>query len=237
MALTKVTTGLIGNLAVDTAHLAAGAVETVKIAGNQVDGEKISLASEAQGDLMWYDGTNWARVGKGTAGQLLQGNTTSIPTWVTAGRVIQIVNTQISAAATGTTLMPNDDTIPQITEGDEYMTLAITPSSASRKLKIDVVCNVSGSAATNQQFTVALFQNTTAGALAAVSHAESSSTTQVMQSIHFTHWMTSGTTSATTFKIRAGMAASGTTTFNGFGGARKLGGVMASSITITEISM
>jgi hypothetical protein len=47
--------------------------------------------------------------------------------------------------------------------------------------------------------------------------------------------MTSGTTSATTFKVRAGANAAGTTTFNGTAGARLFGGVMASSMVIREV--
>jgi hypothetical protein len=47
--------------------------------------------------------------------------------------------------------------------------------------------------------------------------------------------MTSGTTSATTFRVRAGASSAGTTTFNGSGGARFLGGVYASSIVIQEV--
>ena len=58
-----------------------------------------------------------------------------------------------------------------------------------------------------------------------------------MKDIVFSHFMTAGTTSETTFKVRAGFNASGTTTFNGSGGARRLGGVFASSITITEIAV
>jgi hypothetical protein len=49
--------------------------------------------------------------------------------------------------------------------------------------------------------------------------------------------MDAGTTSETTFKVRAGGEEAGTTTFNGVGGARKYGGVLASSITITEIAV
>ena len=49
--------------------------------------------------------------------------------------------------------------------------------------------------------------------------------------------MTAGTASETTFKVRVGFNASGTTTFNGSGGARRLGGNFASSITITEIAV
>ena len=52
--------------------------------------------------------------------------------------------------------------------------------------------------------------------------------------------MTAGTTSETTFKVRAGASTSGQSLFfNGKGGGsagRQYGGVMASSITITELS-
>ena len=49
--------------------------------------------------------------------------------------------------------------------------------------------------------------------------------------------MTAGTASETTFKVRVGFNASGTTTFNGAGGSRRLGGNFSSSITITEIAV
>jgi hypothetical protein len=144
----------------------------------------------------------------------------------------QVVNTQTGAVATGTTVIPDDDTIPQITEGDEYMTLAITPKSATNKLKIEVV--VFGDCSTNNsQQVAALFQDTTANALAVGSMA---GVNNVINPIVFTHYMDAGTTSATTFKVRAGGAA-GTFTFNGKNEARKYGGVIASSITITEVKV
>ena len=48
-----------------------------------------------------------------------------------------------------------------------------------------------------------------------------------------THVMTSGTTSETTFKVRCG-ATAGTTYFNSRSGGREYGGVLTSSIVITE---
>lgn len=147
------------------------------------------------------------------------------------GKSIQVVNTITGAVATGTTTMPQDDTIPQITEGDEYMTLAITPTSATNYLKITVVCNVSpGSAAAKTS--CALFQDSTANAIASVNGEDDSAN---IINFVFTHWMVAGTTSATTFKVRAGYASAGTTTFNGRSSGRIHGGVMASSITIEEI--
>lgn len=145
--------------------------------------------------------------------------------------ILQIVGNQTGAVATGTTQIPWDDTIPQNTEGDQYLTQAITPRSAVSKLKIDVILSI-GNATVNQG-TVALFQDSTASALAAVPVYLGTTSGQTFVSL--THYMTSGSTSSTTFNVRAGFQGAGTTTINGQGGARKFGGVAASSITITEI--
>lgn len=146
--------------------------------------------------------------------------------------IAQVVNTQTGAVATGTTIIPTDDSIPQNTEGDEYMTLAITPTNASSTLLIDIVWR-GASSVTSNDMVVALFQDTTAGALAAMTAANVNAYSGL--NISFRHKMTAGTTSATTFKVRAGFGSAGTTTFNGSGGARTMGGVCASSITITEV--
>lgn len=148
--------------------------------------------------------------------------------------IYQVVNTQTGAVNTGTTTIPGDDTIPQKTEGDEYMTLAITPNSATNKLKIEVHFIGAFSATSSVTFTVALFQDDTASALAAVLTPTIAVANNSVGG-HFVHYMTAGTTSETTFKVRAGAGGAGTVTFNGSAGTRKLGGIMASSITITEV--
>jgi hypothetical protein len=159
-------------------------------------------------------------------------NSTKFATTAYADRVgvQQRVTTETGAFATGSTAMPYDDTIPQSTEGDQYMSLAITPRSATSKLTIEVVFNyaVSTSAGT----VIALFQDSTANALMAVPGPISS---QGVQSVSFSHTMTSGTTSSTTFKVRAGSNDASAIYFNGLSAARLLGGVMGSSITITEV--
>jgi len=148
-----------------------------------------------------------------------------------ATQLIQWVNTQTGAVATGSTVMPDDDTIPQITEGNEYMTLAITPTNAANTLLIDVVINFSCNY--DEAVMLALFQDATAGALAAETVYATS--TGNRYTTHFTHKMTAGTTSATTFRVRVGASTAGTITFNGYSAGRRLGGVMASSITIREV--
>jgi hypothetical protein len=152
---------------------------------------------------------------------------------VSVNGLVQVVNVQDGAVATGTTTIPNDDTIPQITEGDEFMTLAITPTSATNKLKIEVYVVIARSVA--DWVAACLFQDSTANALAGVNEYQTTTNTPVVLS--FQHYMTAGTTSATTFRVRGGGHYSGTATFNGWGGNRKWGGVYSSSITITEISV
>ncbi|MCP4262830.1 MAG: hypothetical protein GY774_35775 [Planctomycetes bacterium] len=145
-------------------------------------------------------------------------------------KVVQTVNTITGASTTGTTQLPSDDTIPQITEGDEYMTLAITPTSATNNLIIDI--HWIGSHTAADEFTVALFQDATASALVATARLV---TNGYINDISLRHFMAAGTTSSTTFRVRAGSASAGTTTFNGLSGSRLYGGVLASSITITEV--
>jgi hypothetical protein len=146
-----------------------------------------------------------------------------------AGSVIQVVNSQTGAVATGTTLIPNDDTIPQITEGNEYMTLAITPTSATSLLEVTVT-TIYGSNV-NNYMCVALFRDAGANALATgfcFVYGDMYNTTT------YSYRVVAGSVSATTFRVRIGGNNAGTTTFNGRNGARLFGGTMASSITIKE---
>lgn len=167
-------------------------------------------------------------------------NTASIATNTTAiaaisSTIVQVVNTMDGGSNTGTTAIPNDDSIPLITEGDEYMTLAITPTSASNKLKIDVVLCGSHSAA-NEGIVAALF-NTDTHLTEALAVAATDGNGGFPNSVSFTHYMTAPGTGTYTFRVRASSnAGSGATfTFNGTGGGRKHGGAAASSITIWEI--
>lgn len=152
------------------------------------------------------------------------------------GCVLQVVNTQSSALQTITSATIGlDDTIPQNTEGVEITGLAttITPKSATNKLRITV--NISFAGTTGLTPVAALFQDSTANAIAA-SFGSSPFTNTAAGVFSFTHYMTAGTTSATTFKIRAASDV-GTIYINGRGAGRYFGGVATSSITIEEIQV
>lgn len=186
-----------------------------------------------EGDILYQDSSGLQRLAIGTANQLLRVNSgATAPEWTSnAGKIVQVVNTTTTSLATISTVMPDDDSIPQNTEGGEVMTLAITPTSTSSKLKIDVT--VMAAPAAGDDWSVALFQDSTAGALAAIRGGNLTSGNTVT----FTHYMTAGTASETTFKVRIGRDGSGNIYFNGdSGGTRQYGGVASSSITISEIA-
>ena len=143
-----------------------------------------------------------------------------------ARKIVQVASFQTGTSSSTSTIMPDDNTIPQNTEGAEFLSLSFTPTSATNILQIDVV--LVGSLGNNRNMVIALFQDSTANALAATASYQAS--TGELMTVPLRHKMTAGTTSATTFKVRAGAgAATATLTVNG-----KFGGVAASSITITE---
>ena len=72
MPLTTIGTDAIDALAVTQAKLAADAVATAKIENNAVDGAKIAMTSDAQGDVLFYGGTDYERLAPGTTGQFLK---------------------------------------------------------------------------------------------------------------------------------------------------------------------
>ena len=145
------------------------------------------------------------------------------------GETIQVRSNTDGGVATGSTAVPYDDTIPQNTEGDQYMTQAITPTSAANILIIDHLGTYANN--TGAKGAVSLYQDTTADAL--MSQGRYLATNEE-NNMRLYHKMVAGTASATTFKIRMG-ATSGTNTLNGSAAARKFGGVNYSVLEVKEI--
>lgn len=148
------------------------------------------------------------------------------------GEVVQTQHSQSGAVATGTTTAPHNDTAMTSTQGDQYMSQAITPTSAANVLEIDHLGVYSNSA--GAYFSVGLFQDAFTPALAVIFHSTFFNLTEGV--VPLVHRMVASATAARTLKIRAGNSGAGTTTFNGNTGARTGGGVMASHLKITEFS-
>jgi len=147
--------------------------------------------------------------------------------------VVQRVYASIATSTSSAGIqIPLDDTIPQNTEGLEAITLAITPTSATNRLRIRAIVN-GASSGSNQTHIAALFQGSTANALQVAAGFEAIGNNVI--SIPLQYEMVAGTTSATTFKIRMGSDSSTTYTLNGASAARLFGGVMAHTMVIEEI--
>lgn len=150
-----------------------------------------------------------------------------------SGLVVQVQYVRNAAVGNSVVVLPFDDTVPQITEGSEIMTLAITPVSAANTLLIEVVLYVSNN--TGVANGAALFQDASVNALSAAAASQFGVANGIAPLV-FSHRMSAGTTSPTTFRVRAGPSSTVTMTINGVSSGRIFGGVYASSITITEIA-
>ncbi|KKM92914.1 hypothetical protein LCGC14_1213690 [marine sediment metagenome] len=148
--------------------------------------------------------------------------------------IIQQVHVVDGTVNTGIIAIPFNNTIPQITEGDEYMTLAITPTNTNNILIIDALAHISHTGSSTG-LTVALFNTDVEVTDALAVGAKNNGTGLHIQQLSIRHRMTAGTTSLTTFRVRAAGAAGATTTFNGSNSLGLMGGVLASYITITEL--
>ena len=208
------------------------------VGNNTITGAKISMGGDVAGDILYYNGTDYQRLGIGTAGQHLTTNSgATAPEWTNAGSIVQIVTTQTGALITGTAIIPADDTIPQISEGFEVLSLAITPKSATNRLLITGQIHAYSSTA---DMTSALFKVGTDDALSVSSapRITSSGDTAAIT----TMWNgVSGTTSAITFKIRFGQTATSPNAhINGSdagGPGREYGGRFSTTMNILEYSV
>ena len=150
------------------------------------------------------------------------------------GDTAQVIYSSTSAYASAATTTPYDNTIPQNTEGNQVMTISITPTSALNLLNIISLDNTSGDT-TNSTRVHALFQDSTADALAATNQFPGASNYYMVPTyLYFS--MASGTVSLTTFKLRIG-GATGTIGFNGSAnlGTGLFNGTVNSFMQITEV--
>lgn len=165
-----------------------------------------------------------------TEGEMLR---RSASAWVTApaGTIVQVVNTPFSAYKLITGNIPEDDTKPEKTEGEEIMTRAISPKSATNLLRIQAIVHMSINGAALA--VIALFQDSDTEAIAVSPNTET--TGNVVPTVFYIdYWMTAGTTSSTTFKIRGGHDTANCGV-NGGQSARLYGGAIVSSLTVSEI--
>lgn len=142
--------------------------------------------------------------------------------------LVQIATASSAIVDNTATAIPYDATIPQITEGKEYLTVTITPKKLGNLLRIRFNCFVGNSGA--NRTSIALFEDAGANALQAVSTTTLSATD--VSSLYIDYAMSILSLAATTFRIRFGPSAG--TGYINQSGSIALFGAAANSIFIVE---
>jgi len=182
------------------------------------------------------------RTASGTLTLGTSGDTFSIPSGVTLsnsgtasgfGKVLQYAISNYTTQTSTTLVIATDGSIPQNSEGIEILTATITPTSASSKLLIEFDAPfTSGNTGMGNVF--ALFQDSVADAIVAASSTIMAST--VANQAMLRHYMTSGTTSATTFKIRWGVTG-GTGYINRWDTSAVFGATGEATLKVMELAV
>lgn len=130
-------------------------IVTAKIADNQVTGAKIALGSDAQGDVMYYNGSDWARLAAGTSGHFLKTQGTGAnPAWAAAGggKVLQFVSATDSSEPSRTYSGSFTDT---------GQSVSITPTASGSKLLIEMTIHLGSSTQSNAGGKFQLYRDST----------------------------------------------------------------------------
>jgi hypothetical protein len=144
--------------------------------------------------------------------------------------LVNRVSTTTGAVATGSTGIPVNDTVPTTSDGDQYMSLSITPQNANDILKVHVMFY--GACSVGCQIVGMIFQDSNTTALATCPQIWDVGNDMFELVCDWS--LTAGTTSATTLKFYVGNSSAATVTFNGISGSRRYGGSIASGMWIEE---
>lgn len=145
-----------------------------------------------------------------------------------------IAQHQVSFNNTYTTLgtiLPQDDTIPQITEGDQVLSVTVTPVNANSRLWIVAQLNVGGAA--SLVITAAIFRTGFSDATNAASMLVNASTT--MEQVIVCASYDALDTTARTYTVRAGSSTATDAKLNGDNTNRNFGGASVSRMDLFEI--
>ena len=161
-------------------------------------------------------------------------NPPGAPFAVYPGAIIQTVAATPYAANATLGTLPSDDTIPQITEGTQILTLNITPRFSTSQIRL-IFHGFGGVDTAAGALTAALFRvgvanalNTTSTVIGAINHRAQLSL----------DWMDApATTTAQTYTIRAGANAGIVARMNGSAAGRVYGGAAACTLLAQEIKV
>ena len=197
-------------------------------------GNNLIYGGDAQGDILYNNGTNIQNLAAGTSGQFLktQGSGAN-PVW--ASPLPSPVYVESAAAVTlGASLIPIDNTIPQITEGNHITQLecSITPESPGSRIEVNALVNLGTAVGGN--ITLALFKNSVTDAVASYPFQITTANNGV-HTAYIRYSVSVSNTNPIQFSFRAGESTSQEIFLNR-GGIIQGGGTVISSVKISEFS-
>ncbi len=184
-------------------------------------------ATSLSSGVIQSNGTVLSSLGIGSANQVLKNSAGTVGWSLTGVLQISVASTTSKIDTTAGSAIPDDDTIPQITEGTQILTLAFTPKSASSNLLI--IFATGGTPTSSSAGIAALFVDSTANAFAAGylgQRGSGASYSGVLQST-----VASASTTSRTYQARVG---GGAFQINAGATARKFGGVAATYLIVIE---
>lgn len=133
-------------------HTAAGATPTLAISGLTAKDLKYRNSAGTK------TAVTAARLPTGWRSKVVYDGTDYIVREVPPAGFVQIISAAVTAAS-GSTTIPSDDTVPTISEGSEVWSQAITPQSTGNSVKVNGVINIGGPS--TGYVAVALFRGST----------------------------------------------------------------------------
>lgn len=148
------------------------------------------------------------------------------------GDIVQEVATVMGHVKTGTTVIPDDDTIPLAADGDSY--IWATMSATSPVNRTDFTFVIGGAANSGGGFgTIGIIQSASTTYAAATRFRTDAADFTQIGALRFA--TVTYSTATLGWYGRVGYAAAGTTTVNGLSAARKYGGRLATELIIREM--
>lgn len=149
------------------------------------------------------------------------------------GATIQSAYAEYTTNADLSALIPLDDTIPQVTEGTQILSVTITPHSTTNRVRVRFQCQFQHASPSN--VIAAVFVNGAANALVTEFTTNANSggyaTQLVLEKEHVP-----GSTAAQTYTVRIGPQ-SGTIRLNGSTAGRLFGGSSVATLVVEEIAV
>ena len=148
---------------IDDIHISGMAASkltgTITPSDNTVTGAKIALGSDAAGDVMYYNGTNYVRLAKGTAGQVLTVNSgATAPEW--AADSTNVTGTSVGGDLSGTVgnaqIATNTVGITELNVSDGTSGQVLKTNGSGTLSFITIAEGVSEATATSKAVTMAI---------------------------------------------------------------------------------